>query len=82
MGDSYGHNAMLVLRSGIHSLYPTQNLTVHDEHRFTVVSSSETTYDIHDEDYEEQAITINKNLLKDPTFDLGLWYQARLPGIP
>ncbi|CAA7270580.1 unnamed protein product [Cyclocybe aegerita] len=74
MGDAYAYNAMLVLRSGIQTLYQTRDPLVDDDLQFTVVSASDTTYHIHNDDFEDRPLTIPKTYLVNPYFDLGHWY--------
>ncbi|KAJ3514054.1 hypothetical protein NLJ89_g2595 [Agrocybe chaxingu] len=77
MSDAYGHNAALVLASGITSLYPTRRPDVDDDLRFTVVQRSLLTHFIHDDDYEGIPIIIDSELLSNVNFDLGNWYKVR-----
>ena len=76
MGDAYAHNAMCVLQSGISTLYPSSDLEINDEYRFTVVSKSTDQYFIHDEDFTEP-LTVDKTFLQNPHIDLGDWYHAK-----
>ena len=76
MGDAYGYNAMLVLRSGIPTLYPTVNPEINNEFRITVVQKSDDQYFIHDEDFHKP-LTVDKSILTNSRFDLGNWYHTR-----
>ena len=44
MGNTYGYNAMLVLCSGIPTLYPTVNPEINNEFRISVVQKNEDQY--------------------------------------
>ena len=70
MGDVYGYNATLVLRSGIPTLYPTVNPEINNEFRITVVQKSDDQYFIHDEDFHKP-LTVDKSILTNSRFDLG-----------
>ena len=76
IGDAYTYNAMCVLRNGIPTLYPSSDLKIDDEFRFTVVSKSEDRYFIHDEDFKEP-LTMNKSFLLNPRINLGSWHRAK-----
>jgi hypothetical protein len=76
MGDAYGHNAMLVLRSGIPTLYPTVKPEIDNEFRISVVQKNEDQYFIHDEDFDKP-LTVDNSVLRNSQFDLGNWYRTK-----
>jgi len=76
MGDTYEYNAMLVLRSGIPTLYPTVSPEIDNEFHISVVQKNEDQYFIHDEDFDEP-LTMDKTVLTNSWFDLGNWYHTR-----
>jgi hypothetical protein len=75
MGGAYEHNASLVLRSGIPTLYPTHNPDVDDELRFTVVQAGLDEYSIGDDDFDE-FLLISGSALRNIHFDLANWYRT------
>ena len=76
MGDAYGYNAMLVLRSGIPTLYPTVNPEIDNEFRISVVQKNEDQYFIQDEDFD-RPLSVDKSILTNSWFDLKNWYRTR-----
>ena len=70
---------MLVLRTGIPTLYPTVNPEIDNEFCISVIQKNEDQYVIHDEDFTEP-LTMDKAILMNSRFDLGNWYcTKRLP---
>ena len=79
MGDAYRYNTMLVLRTGIPTLYPTVHPDIDNEFRISVIQKNEDQYVIHDEDFSEP-LTVDKAILTNSWFGLGNWYRTkRLP---
>ena len=74
MGDTLGQNAAEVLRSGITTLYPSQQLDMDNELRFEVVQNGINMWDVHDDKYENDPVPIPQLVLEDQTFDICHWY--------
>ena len=79
MGDALGENAMQILWSGITELYPTWNQEVYNNLQFTMVQNGVNSWDIHDDDYEGQPISISRSNLETPAFDICEWYAQCRP---
>lgn len=77
LGDAYGHNAAVVLRSGITTFYPTKDSAIDDEFRLQVVQNGIDNWDIHDEDFDSEPIKVSRVELTNPDFDLGNWYRVK-----
>jgi len=74
MGDALGQNAAEGLRSGITTLYPSQQPHTDDELRFEVVQNGINMWDVHDEEYENDPVPIPRLVLEDQDFNICRWY--------
>ncbi|KAF8164539.1 hypothetical protein BJ912DRAFT_1068213 [Pholiota molesta] len=80
MGDPFGTNAELVLRSAIRSLYPTNRPWVCDDSHFDVLPRGNLEWIIHDEDFPGRPVSITITELADSHFDLCNWYRIHRYG--
>jgi len=74
MGDALGQNAAEVLRSGITTLYLSQQPDMDDELCFEVVQNGINMWDVHDDKYENDPVPIPWLVLENQTFNICHWY--------
>jgi hypothetical protein len=82
LGDTFGFNADLVLRSGIQKLYPTTAPNINDEVRFHLVQTAVGRWDIHDAQFPLAPMRISIQELANCYFDLANWYRIHRYGRP